>query len=181
MATGIVLKPILPKKAFDDKGLMNKLASEVERYGPEMKRDFVPTTQNWKAERPVFDVRFERKPRAFISSVSVVAGSVKGVQKWTWLNYGTKHNYPIRPKRGRFLAFPGGQYHAGSSPNSLRTSSAGFTPTGQTVFRKVVIHPGIQARNWLGLIKKKHEPLFKAWMNGAMTRAVYMSGYLIKG
>lgn len=172
----ITFRPILPKP-INDKAMMDALASEMEKYGPFLKRDFDNTVSSWKAEKPTFAVRVDRGIGS-ISLAIILTGNQKGIEKWWWLNDGTRP-HEITPRSGGMLVFPEGKYNAGSAPGSPRVYSSSFTPTGKMIYAKSVHHPGTQAREWATLIRQNHQRALSAWMQAAMAAAARASGHKI--
>lgn len=169
------VRAIIPEK-FDADALLKTLRDEFERYAPHLVKDLQRTTAHWTGEKPVF------KPliRVWMDREMVLeirlAGPEKGVNKWIWINEGTKPHV-IRPRRARHLHFQTG-YTAGSKPGSTFTMRASTGGDWRAALE--VNHPGTQAREWSRLIEANHQRPFERWMGAAMAKAARASGHEIK-
>lgn len=168
----VILRAIKPKP-FDEPALKAAIKSELEAYSPFVINSFENTTFGWRGAKPTF------KARHVISSAEMkievrITGDKKGVDKWTWLDTGTRPHV-IVPRRAKRLRFRLG-YSAGSRPGRLM-SYASKRADGQTIYAKRVVHPGTEARRWLELVRKEHERPFARWMDAAMGRAARASGH----
>jgi hypothetical protein len=158
-----LVKSIKPKKLDIDQIRLN-LLNALRAEGQIIAKEFDKTTATWEGEKPKFEVLIGLTG----TDATVVVGptgSDLAVNKWTWLDKGTKKNYPIEPKRAPKLIFQSG-YKAKTRVNTF--SSSGGGPFGPTVGAKKVIHPGIKARNWSVLIIKRRKKRFtKAMIEAA--------------
>lgn len=115
----------------------------------EMKDDFARTTASWNT-RPAFTQRTVNDPLS--SSVAVGTDD----QVWKWLDQGTKA-HGIQPKGpGYPLKFQWGgkgSYIAKTTPGQLTSQGGG--PSGPTVRRMWVWHPGTRPRFWSVLLQRK--------------------------
>ncbi len=148
------------------------LEAEMAKYAKFIQRDFENIVRPWSAPKPSFKVESEMNP-VFIEIRVVVGGPDKGVEKWNYVNAGTRP-HTIKPRGAGVLAFPSA-YHAGSKPGSKFTSKA--SSGGETVFTKEVHHPGTQGRDFTGQIEKDHEKPLAEWMKAAMSKAAKASGH----
>jgi hypothetical protein len=143
-------------------------------------KNFKETTKTWTGAKPEFDAIITLQdpgPALFVGPT----GNDKGVQKYRWLNDGTRKNYPIPkyPKKGgKRLAF----MTTGFSPKTrVRTigSTAGSKAGPPMAFPVQVIHPGIEAREFDNEIGKLWKPRFKKIMQEALKRGVKKSGHAL--
>lgn len=150
-------KAIKPKKlnvAKVRQNLLNALRKEGNIIAKELRK----TTATWKGEKPKFEVLIgvERPP----GSVTVLVGPTGtdlAVNKWVWLDEGTRKNYPIEAKRAPRLIFQSG-YSPATKPGFFGSFPSGSF--GPIVSKKKVIHPGIEARGWSVLIVKRRRKRF---------------------
>ena len=165
------VKPIKPDYLQVDTVRL-ELLNALRKEGTASKKLLRQTTENWQGEKPQFK---EKISLAGGDTTLLVYpdGSEKAVNKWNWLNEGTKPHV-IVPKRAKMLRFQSG-YTAGSTPNSLRTRrSRSF---GETVYAKRVNHPGIKARNWTILVLKERYVPYRTSMNEALEKGLKKGGW----
>ncbi len=165
----IAVKAIHPKK-LDTQAMNAAWMAELKKYGKFVQRDFERVVEPWKGTKPEFQLAYYLDAEGFKLVVRVV-GPEEGRKKFWYLNDGTKP-HTIRAK-GRTLAFPS-IYHSGSTPGSIRTYPA--SSEGSTVFTPEVHHPGTEARDFCGTIRKEHEKPFAEWMRAATGRVAQASG-----
>lgn len=135
-------KAIVPKGLLVDIPAMRRAVSNaLEGAAKGAKADFGVTTRTWE-HKPTFTIT---KPGEFERLVSTDDNI------YAMLDEGTKA-HDIRPKRGRFLVFRT-PFRSKTVPNDIR-SRKGATGK-QTVFARVVHHPGTKPRNWAEVIGKK--------------------------
>ncbi len=146
MSVNINIEVIVPRELFNTRELERALNNATKGVLKAAKVDFDVTTQTW-TNRPEFVIEQDG-----------VEGEVSTDNKiYKFINDGTRKNYPITPKRGRFLRFREG-YRAKTTPRIIASKSGGSF--GPTVFRRRVIHPGITARLFDTAIAKKWTRLY---------------------
>lgn len=164
------LTPILPRP-LNVSGLKQALIDGMRDVGQRIREDFEDTTKTWN-HQPKFDPPFPI-PRVALDEITVTTETED--QVYGWLDQGTKKNYPIPRVPGvKSLAFPS-QFIAKTSPGIIG-SGVGFSG-GDTVFRKQIIHPGVEARNFDETIAKNNKSNFKITMEQAMSIAARGSGH----
>jgi len=94
--------------------------------------------------------------------------------RYRWTDKGTKP-HTIRAKNGGLLVFKTG-YKAKTKRGSLSPVMGGGTASGNFVSKQVVNHPGTEARDFTGQIRKRYTPLFRKEMQAAMIKAASVSG-----
>lgn len=122
---------------------MRDAMKEAKREGLRLYRR---TSSTW-AHQPEYQVDTEQGP----DYVLLVFGTPDRV--WNWLDQGTRP-HAIRPKRAKALAFQWGgpgSYKAKTRPGWIGSGAGG--PSGDTVFRKAVWHPGTEPRRWTATIQ----------------------------
>jgi hypothetical protein len=122
------------------------------------KADFGVTTRTWD-DKPTFTIE---KPSEFERTVSTTNKVYIGLDEGT-------PPHDIRPKRGRFLVFQT-PFRSKTIPNDIR-SRKGATGK-QTVFARVVHHPGTKPRNFAEVIGKKWQKQLPEIMQRAIDSAV---------
>ncbi len=85
-----------------------------------------------------------------------------------------KPPYPIVPKHGNAIAFPG-QFVPKTFPGIIN-SGAGFSG-GDTVLTKQVMHPGVEPRDFSKTIAENNKNNFKIFMEQAIRQAAKASGH----
>lgn len=145
-----------------------ELLNELRAEGRDEVRILRPTTDNWRGEKPDFDFEIGLTSREAVLLVGPT-GSEKAVQKWVWLDEGTRKNYPITARRAPFLRFRSG-YSPSTSPGSFK--SRGAVKYGGWVQKKTVIHPGIVARGWSEMLQKRRKRPYRDRMLAATRRGM---------
>lgn len=145
-----------------------ELLNELRAEGRDVKKELERTTRNWKGVKPTFEALISLMGGGATLLVGPV-GPTKGVQKWTWLEEGTRPHV-IRAKRAPFLRYRLG-YNPSTRPGTL--TSRGSYYVGRHFRRsKVVHHPGTQARGWAPLIQKRRKRKFTKRMLAATKRGM---------
>ena len=99
MGEVFLFKGIRPQK-LNIKQIRQELLNEARKEGTDQKKALRPTVKTWRGEKPKFEtlVGLERPPGG-VTVLTGPVGSEKAVLKWTWLDQGTKKNYPCRGGR----------------------------------------------------------------------------------
>ena len=151
MATPLVV-PILPELDIlpDPKTTKRVLGNALTGTAKAIKIDYDVTTQTW-TKRPLFTIE---KPKWYERLIST------DNQIYLYVTGGTEP-HPISAKNAPSLVFQWGgpgSYQAKTAPRIIASRSGG--PTGPTVYRQEVQHPGTQAREFEVTISKKWQ---KRW------------------
>lgn len=157
----IRVKVIVPKP-FRKTAVTAELEKGMNRTGVYLQTELKKPIRTWLGERPGFEPELKQID-AGLASVVAGTGSEKGINKWIWLNKGTRVRY------------------AHMTSNFLSKTTPGFigsrTGRGGLLFiNKKMPLPGIEARNWEKEIKKRAQPKFKLIMEQAMKNAARVSG-----
>ena len=132
-----------------------------------------PTVQYWQGEKPKFthEIGFAKGDAVLMVGPS---GSLMGVQKWVWIDEGTKSHW-VYPKRAKLLRFRvGGK--PGSQPKTLVTAPA--VAGNQWRASKGVYVKGIKARQWSLMVQtERYRPFFEA-MNTALEKGLKKANLL---
>ena len=144
-----------------------KLLNALRKEGKIVEKEYQRTITTWKGAKPKFIslIGLERGD-GHASVLTGPSGSTLGVQKWVWLDEGTKAHI-IKARNRPRLVFRQGGFRAKTSIGNL-DSSGGAAATGPKRFAKQVNHPGIKARGWTKLLQKRREHPFR----DAMIKAV---------
>ena len=148
-------KSLSPKKLRTDKVRLNIL-NTLRAEGKIIANEFKKTTASWKGEKPKFEVLIGLTGKD-ASVVIGPTGTDKAVNKWIWLDKGTRKNYPITAKRKPRLVFQSG-YSAKTKVGSFGSFPGGSF--GPIVSKVKIIHPGIKARGWSVLIVQRRRKRF---------------------
>ena len=147
-------KPLSPKKLNTSK-IRQAIIKVLEAEGKAIASEFQKTTSSWQGERPKFEVLADISGRD--ASVLVgPTGTDKAVNKWVWLDKGTKL-HKIRAKRKPNLVF-----QSGYSPKT-KVGFFGSFPGGSfgpIVSKFEVQHPGTKARGWSVLSVQRRRKRF---------------------
>lgn len=144
---------IIPEGQLSSKNVRGQILRQLQIYGRKVQLDFEKTVATWNDPadfgKPI--VRYAGgNPR-----VSIVTQS----DKWRWLNYGTSVRWAgmhrdFRPKTKV------GSFQSGSGQGPSEPVWRGY---GSSRAR-----PGIEARDWTGLARKK----YRAEMHKSLTAAI---------
>ena len=142
---------IIPDPAKQKRAIENALTGTAKA----IKIDYDVTTQTW-TNRPTFTVETTKWYERLISTDSTIYLYVTG---------GTRPHV-IRAKNAQYLAFQGGPYSAKTSPRIIASKPGG--PSGPTVYRQEVQHPGTQAREFEKTISDKWRKQWPTILNRAI-------------
>lgn len=162
----ITFKAIKPAK-FNSKVFQQELIAQAERIAPKMHADLKRPTMTWNP--PVeFVEQIFLGTRAAVESDKAGAGIAIAVttedKRFLFVDEGTKVRYATMSP----------DFVAKTKPNSLRAGKG----RGRMLFvNKKKPRPGIKARNFSKMVKKKWEPLFRSQMAAALERAAKKSGH----
>lgn len=159
------IKAIKPKD-FKSDAVRLEILNALRLAGTQIKADFAKTTSSWK-NKPKFGVKVSLKGGSPTVEVST------SDQVYAWVDEGTRA-HPIVPVKAKRLRFKTG-YNAKTQPGVLDARSGGAD--GDTVFARVVYHPGTEPREFSKLIKEKWEVEINEYMQEAMRRAAQKSGH----
>lgn len=135
----------LTEKSRNLDAAMRDAMKEAEREGLRMYRR---TSGTW-SHKPEYQVAKEIGP----NSITLIFGTPDPI--WNMLDKGTRPHV-IRPKHAKRLAFQWGgpgSYMAKTQPGIIGSTRGG--PTGDTVYRAFVRHPGTEPRRWTVAIEKE--------------------------
>lgn len=162
----ITFKAIKPAK-FNSEVFQRAFVKQAERMAPKMHADMKAPTKTWNP--PVeFDERIFIGARAAAEANKVGAGVAVQVttddRRYLFVDEGTKVRYATMSP----------DFIAKTKPKSLKAGKG----RGRMLFvNKKKPRPGIKARGFTKLVKKKWEPLFRAGMDDAMATAAHQSGH----
>lgn len=163
----VQLTAVLPKGLVLD---MQKLRAELEGAFDHtmniIRDDFQKTTKTW--EHPVEFV----KDGPAMQGGDLAASVSTDDEIYGYVNDGTPA-HPIAVRNAKFLAFRWGgpgSYRPKTRVRIISSSAGG--PTGETVFRKQVWHPGTTAREFDAEIAKRRQRNFTALVKLAFHRSI---------
>lgn len=154
------VKPIVPAKMRIGR-IRLELLNALRKEGRDLKKNFEETIATWDGEKPTF------KPVVSLAGndASVVVeptGSKKGVNKWNWLNEGTRVRRALMSRN----------WKSKTKPGRLRSGSG----AGQVIFiSRRLNRPGIKARGWSKSIGRKNTRRFQKRMSLATKRGTRLT------
>lgn len=168
MGEVFVIKGIKPAK-LKVRQIRQEILNELRKEGTDQKRELRKTIKEWQGEKPDFEslVSLTRPPGGAMV-LTGPTGSDMAVNKWTWLDQGTRPHM-ITARRRPTLAFRYGGFKPKTKVGRFESSS-GQAATGPWVYPRQVRHPGTQARNWSEKLSKQRKNKFRDRMIRAMQR-----------
>jgi hypothetical protein len=173
-----MIKPIRASK-LNKLAIFESLYDGLEDIGKGMVKDFEKTTKTWKGAKPKFEFTSEVEPPGAALFVGP-AGNEEGVQKYRWLNDGTKKDYkiPKYPKPGQRLAFMTTGFSAKTKVKTI--GSFAGSKAGPPLTRPIqVTHPGIEARKFDETIGEIWKKPFQKAMEKALKAGILKSGHAL--
>jgi len=161
----IVFKQITPGRLKPDV-FRQEILNELRKVETQIVKDYAKTTATWN-HKPSFEhgIRFPKgSPGVFVETTDKIYG---------YVTYGTKPHI-ITAKSGGLLVFQSG-YKAKTAPKVIGSTAGGAF--GDTVYARVVHHPGTEAREFHETILEKWEPLFAEHMQDALDRGAQKCGH----
>ncbi|RLC88773.1 MAG: hypothetical protein DRJ03_01610 [Chloroflexi bacterium] len=142
----INLKPIEPKE-FKIPGIKGKLEKMLRHEAWIQRRMMQKVTRTWKGTKP----RFKREikvDRGNLRLTTLPYGNPKAVNKFRWLNEGTRVRHAVMSKDFR--------------PKTRHRTIGSRRGRGGMVFvSRKIRQPGIKAREWTDEIRKRRTPKFR--------------------
>ena len=165
---GVVMsvKPIRPKRLRVD-AVRLELLNALRAEGREQVDILKQTVQGWQGETPNFEALIGLGGGEATLIVGPT-GSEKAVQKWQWLDEGTKP-HTITARRAPFLRFRT-LYSPSTTPGEF--ASRGSMKYGPWARRISVQHPGTEARGWSPKLQQLRKQKFVDAMNDALKRGM---------
>ncbi|MHC4620472.1 MAG: hypothetical protein ACYTEQ_22220 [Planctomycetota bacterium] len=167
MSEVFVIKGIRPKK-LKVGAIRLELLNALRKEGTLHRKELAKTVATWTGDKPKFSSAISLAAGGPAEVLTGPEGSQKAVNKWGWLNDGTRP-HTIAAKRGPTLAFRQGGFRAKTRPGKFR-SGPGRRATGPWRFPRKVRHPGTKARDWTGILTKRRRKPFTRSMIRAMQK-----------
>lgn len=160
----VQLEAVIPTRKFPDASVWKAaLRRAVDRSQKDVLDDLKAVTATWN-HQPKWRTRFTEDSGNLQMTVTTTDVAFIYLDRGTG-SFGPKSApYPIpKPTNtgAKILRFQGG-YTAKTTPGRLESQAGG--PFGDYLFRRSVLHPGVKARGWLELLRKKHGPKFGAYV-----------------
>lgn len=141
-------KGIVPKR-INTADVRKNILQEMNRQAKFVQGEFNKTTASWKQEKPTFKIEDKSNGNDLIINI-VAAGNEMGVQKWIWLNDGTRP-HPIKAKNVPNLVFRT-NFTPKTKVKTFSSGSGSISPPWRAT--PEVNHPGTEARDWTGEMVK---------------------------
>lgn len=156
----------VPKKILDAEGVREEIARTLQyTVALDAKAFFRKTTYGW-TNKPRWSQAFDENADMMSETI---AAEGPNADQYSLVNNGVNPHIirPINP-RG-FLRFQPG-YRASTTPGSL--DSRRNYRSGQAIMKKIVYHPGLEARDFDVLIAHTYAANYQDEIQGAINRAV---------
>lgn len=164
----IFFKAIKPKK-LKVGGIRLELLNALRKEGTQHRKLLRKTVETWTGARPGFEsiISLRGGHATSITAPTTKGGSAKGVQKWYWLEKGTRTHYV--PKSGKATMAFRPKYKAKTRPRRLSSRPGG--PSGDKIIRHGRWRVrGIKARRWIPTLVRKRRRKFNRAMRKAVRR-----------
>lgn len=154
------IKPSLLKV----KEIRLEMLNELRREGADLVAEFKKTTASWEGAKPDFNPKISLTSRD--ASVQVgPSGNEEGVNKWGWLNFGTRRRWALMSQDWRSKTAPG-RLASGSGSGGVLIAGRGAMQR-----RGIGVRPGIKARGWSKTIARQNTRRFPNRVTLAIKRA----------
>lgn len=170
-------KPVRQMLVRTDSTLRRELQDEMRDTGKDMQREFKKVVSDWRT-KPRFTIKSTFSDRDMTVTVEPEGNSKVG-NIWRWIDkgtgkYGSKHApYLIRPKPSNASGLL--KFRTNYSPRTVPIAKFGQgsgSASGEWRSAKVIIHPGIKAREFTKKISDDLNPSFKQRIDNSIRRAI---------
>ncbi len=157
-----VFKGIKPQKLKVD-AIRLVISNELRKEGKDQVKELNKTTATWKGAKPTFEtlIGLSRGLGGGASVATGPSGSTEGVNKWHWLNGGTRVRW----------ALMSGNWKSKTKPGRFKSGGGRGRVIVVGKRRMAKPQPGIKARNWADKLQKQRKKPFTLRMIKAMQRA----------
>jgi hypothetical protein len=159
----VMLKAIKPAALRVDQ-IRLEILNALRAEGREVVKEHEKTVATWQNERPKFEFLIGLSG----GNASVLVGPTgddKGVQKWNWLNQGTRIRWALMSRDWQSKTTP---RFVGAGRGQGRVLIAGRRAM---MARGIPARPGIIAREWTVLIQERRKDKFRSRLIDALQRA----------
>lgn len=162
MSVVVAMKAIKPKRLKVD-AIRREIEIELMEEGRTHRDELDKTTKTWKGEKPKFDSLLDHEGGDLIV-VTGPTGSDRAVNKWLWLNNGTKIRWALMSRDWRSKTTPR-QFKSGRGAGRVVVAGRRYMQA-----HGIPPRPGIEAREWTVLLSKRRKQPFTRRMIQAMKR-----------
>ncbi len=157
-----LFKGIKPQKLKVD-AIREELLNELRKEGTTQKKKLSETTATWKGTKPTFEslIGLSRGVGGGASIATGPGGSTEGINKWNWLNGGTKKRWALMSGNWKSKTKPG-RFKSGGGRGRVIV-------IGKRRMKKW--RPGIKPRGWATKLQKQRKKPFTLRMIKSMNRA----------
>lgn len=149
-----------------------EILNALRKEGREQIKLLNQTTAGWSGAKPTFEQQVSLAGGDAMLLVGP-GGDAEGVQKWVWLNEGTRRHW-VGPRRAKLLRFQVG-YNRSTTPRKLSSQRGGSF--GPFAYSKGHFVSGITAREWIIVIyEQRHIPMRQS-INEALARGLKKGGW----
>lgn len=168
MPSAIITKTFKPS-LFRDQVIARRFRIISRNEGRKIRTLLLSTVKHWEGARPDFKVRQQVAPtRSGDIIVTVTAtGSVEAVEKFLWLDKGTDVRYAHmsrdfkRKTRAGVLKTNAGKTGTPYFKRRARRNKKGQFNKGGGSLIPAAKNPGIEARDWTGIVARRRQPEFR--------------------
>ncbi len=152
MTVVVAMKAIKPQRLKQD-AIRLEILNALRAEGKQQKKLLKQTTASWSGEKPTFESLIGLTG----SDATVVTGptgNTKGVNKWTWLDQGTKIRWALMSSNWRSKTKGGTLKSGGGSGQVVIAGKRAMQA------RNIRPRPGIAARGWSSMVTKMRRKPF---------------------
>lgn len=163
MTVVVAMKAIKPKRLKVD-AIRLEILNALRKEGTVHRKELQKTTATWKGEKPKFESLFGLTGED-ATVVTGPTGSDKAVDKWVWLNDGTKIRWALMSSDWRSKTRPR-RFKSGRGAGRVVVAGKRYMQA-----HNIRPRPGIKAREWTVLLTKRRKRPFTRRMIKAMQHA----------
>lgn len=161
--TTFVVKGIKPQK-LQVAAIRQEILNALRAEGRDQRKVLEPTVATWKGEKPDFEslIGLERGANGSASVLTGPTGSEKAVNKWVWLDLGTRIRWALMSRDWKSKTRPGSFRSGGGRGRVVIVGRRAMAR------RNIRPRPGIKARGWSEEATKRRRRPFTRRMVKAM-------------
>lgn len=163
MTVVVAMKAIKPKRLKQD-AISEEILFALQDEARKQKKLLNQTTSTWSGEKPTFESLIDLSSGGDATVVTGPSGGTKAVNKWTWLDQGTKIRWALMSSDWR------SKTRSGTLKSGRGSGSVILAGKRAMQARNIRPRPGIVARGWSIMITKMRRRPFTKLVIKAMQK-----------